>query len=157
MIIVSNAGPIIALSQIDKLHLLPALFGMIVIPHAVRSELIQCRTQVDAASWIEVHTVGDTFNADVLRERLDPGESAAIALAIQINADLLLIDEARGRRVADSRQLKYSGTLGLIVEAKKRGLVASVAPILEDLRISGLYMSEALYQTVLGIANESAS
>ena len=117
MIVVSNTGPIIALSQIGRLDLLPALFGRIFIPQAVRDELIQCRAQVDAADWIEVDSISDTSTVDVLRERLDAGESEAIALAIQLNADLVLIDEARGRRVADSRGLSYIGTLGLIVEA----------------------------------------
>ncbi|MCL4506326.1 MAG: DUF3368 domain-containing protein [Chloroflexi bacterium] len=154
MIVVSNTGPIIALSQIGRLDLLPALFGRIFIPQAVRDELIQCRAQVDAADWIEVDSISDTSTVDVLRERLDAGESEAIALAIQLNADLVLIDEARGRRVADSRGLSYIGTLGLIVEAKRRGSLTAVSPLLEELRAAGLYMSDALYEAVRRVADE---
>ena len=115
---------------------------------------LQYRAQVDAADWIEVRAISDTSTVDVLRERLDAGESEAIALAIQLNADLILIDEARGRRVADSRGLNYAGTLGLIVEAKRHGLLTAVSPLLEELRIAGLYMSDALYDAVRRLADE---
>lgn len=157
MIVVSNTGPIIALSQIGRLDLLRILCDKVYIPPAVHRELIRCKTQVDATAWIEVHSLGDSMIVELLHERLDAGESEAIALAMQLGANTLIIDEARGRRVAESRGLAYIGTLGLVILAKKQGLIKAVRPIIDELRTVGLYMSEELYRTVLVLADEQMS
>lgn len=155
MIVISNAGPIIALSQIGRLELLPSLFGRIYIPNAVEAELIKCKTEIQAADWLKTTPLSDASTVDVLRERLDAGESEAIVLAIRLNADLLLIDEARGRRVADAQGLNYTGTIGVVILAKKRGLLPAVKPVLHELRAVGLYMSEALYKSACQLAEET--
>jgi predicted nucleic acid-binding protein/O-succinylbenzoate synthase len=106
MIVVANAGPLISLAQIGQLDLLPALYGNIYIPPAVKTEVVAHGGErpgaaaIGLAGWITVLAVRDQTAVELLQERLDVGESAAIVLAIEQHADLLLIDEARGRRVA---------------------------------------------------------
>jgi predicted nucleic acid-binding protein len=98
---VANAGPLIALARIGRLALLPSLYDQLHIPPAVRDEVVTSARgypgaeEFDAAAWIKTIEVQDQTAVQLLRERLDAGESEAIVLAIQLAADLLLIDEAR--------------------------------------------------------------
>jgi hypothetical protein len=162
MIVVANAGPLIALARIGHFPLLHALFGELSVPPAVREEVLSvgvARPGADefaAASWIRVVDVPDTVAVQLLRERLGAGESEAIVLAIQVHADLLLIDEARGRRVAEMSGLTRTGTIGVILAAKRRGLVQAATPLLDDLVAAGFRMSAALYRTALSLAAESS-
>lgn len=160
MIVVANAGPLIALAQIGHFNLLRSLYGELRIPLAVRDEVVASGrgrpggVEVSAAAWIHIVGVRDTTAVQLLRERLDAGESEAIVLAIELEADLLLIDEARGRRVAEARGLNKTGTVGMLVVAKKRGLISAVTPLLDELRAAGFRMSEELYQTGRALAGE---
>ncbi len=109
MIVVSDAGPLIALAQIDHFDLLCSLYGELYISPDVLAEVTTSEPQrpgseeVRSASWIHVVEIHDHTAVDLLKERLDTGESTAIVVAIEQRADVLLIDEARGRRVAEAR------------------------------------------------------
>lgn len=160
MIVVTNAGPLIALAQIGHFSLLQLLYGQLHIPPAVRNEVVASgggrpgAQEVDSATWIHIVNVRDITAVQLLKERLDAGESEAIVLAIELKADLLLMDEARGRRVAETRDLNKIGTVGTLVLAKKRGLVASVSPLLDALMASEFRMSKELYRTAQMLAGE---
>lgn len=160
MKIVCNSGPLITLSKLGKINLLQELYGTIIIPEKVRYEIVvQGRGAVGAeevgnASWINVEAVKNKLAVELLRERLDAGESEAIVLAMESKADLLLMDEARGRRISEGRGIKLIGTLGLLVVAKKRGLITEIKPLLEQLITVGFYMSSDLYQAMLEQAGE---
>ncbi len=161
MIVVANAGPLIALARIGQFGLLRSLYGQLYIPPAVRDEVVASgrglpgAAEVDAADWIHMVQVRDTTAVQLLRERLDTGESEALVLAVEMQADLLLMDEARGRRLAESRGLDKTGTVGTCIVAGKRGLISSVKALLDDLRATGFHMDEALYQTACALAGES--
>jgi hypothetical protein len=160
MIVVANAGPLIALARIGQLDLLQSLYIRLHIPPAVRDEMVRSgrgrpgAESVCTASWIDTVDVRDVTAVQLLRERLDAGESEAIVLSIELEADLLLIDELRGRRVAEARGLNKTGTLGTLIAAKKRGLVLEVTPLLDRLKAVGFHMSEDLYQVAQVLAGE---
>jgi predicted nucleic acid-binding protein len=161
LIVVANAGPLIALAQIDRFALLRTLYDRLYIPPAVRDEVVlagQGRPgsgDVADADWIEIVEVRDTTAVQLLADRLDLGESQAIVLALKLDADLLLIDEDRGRRIAEARGVAKTGTIGTLVVAKQRGMVSSVARELDKLQSAGFRMSQDLYDAALGLSGES--
>lgn len=160
MIVVANAGPLIALAQIGQFQLLGQLYGRIHIPVGVQDEVVASgegragAEDVAAASWIEVVKVQDGAAVALLRERLDLGESEAVALAMELEADLLLIDEARGRRIAEAHGIHKTGTLGTLLAAKARGLIPAVTPLLDALLSRGFRMDSELYDVVRQLAGE---
>jgi predicted nucleic acid-binding protein len=88
--------------------------------------------------------------------QLDPGESEAIALALDINADLLLIDERRGRAEANRLGIRITGLLGVLVEAKQRSLIPVVQPLMDDLIATSQFrVFQALYNQILAMVGES--
>ena len=90
-----------------------------------------------------------------MRLELDPGEAEAIACAMEANARLLLIDERRGRTVAQRLGLATTGLLGVLLLARRRDLIASIRPLLDDLRrVAGFWIGDALYSQVLRDAGE---
>ena len=93
--------------------------------------------------------------ATALRLELDAGEAEAIALAVESNANLILLDERLGRRAAHRLGLTVVGTLGVLIAAKDRGLLAAVRPVLDALRAdAGFWITDELYNAVLKAANE---
>lgn len=160
--VVSNTSPIINLACIGRLDLLPTLFGEIVIPGAVFHEIAETgdpnapgASDVRTAPWIRRHPVANRPLVTSLRLELDPGESEAIACAMETHAKLLLIDERRGRLVAQRLGLPIMGLVGVLLLARKRGLIASIRPALDDLRrMAGFWISDALYRHALREAGE---
>ena len=161
MTVVTNAGPLIALAQIGRLNLLQLLYDELYLPLAVFDEVVTFgreragAAEVEMADWIRVINISDISAVERLRDRLDLGESEAIVLAIELQADLLLIDEARGRRVAQAQGLNHIGTVGSLVLARQRRLITAVTPLLDELIASGFRMDEALYRTAQKLAGEA--
>jgi predicted nucleic acid-binding protein len=160
MIIVSDTTPISELAKVDHLDLLPKLFGKVVIPQGVFNELQvgehPAAKLVQDLSWLEVVTVD---NQQLVRElqqsfKLDLGESEAIALAEEIRASQLLIDERAARKVAMARKLPLIGTVGILLLAKRRGLLDSVKDVLDEMQAQGMRISDRLYVQVLTLAQE---
>jgi len=148
VIVVSNASPIISLGAVGRLELLRQLFGEISIPKAVLDEVRS--VDLSTADWVIPTSLKGEFMRRALEAELDRGESEAIALALELEAGVLLMDERRGRQVASRFGLKVLGTLGLLIEAKRRGLLLAVTPVLNDLRtIAGFRVAPELYQQVL--------
>ena len=160
MIVVSNSGPLIVLAKIDRLTLLQGLYREVLIPKAVEQEVTGMGSdrpgakEVGDAPWIQPTEVLDQLAVSLLREQLDAGESAAIVLTLERQADILLIDEARGRRIAQSKGLTHIGTVGILVLAKRQGLIETVTPALEQLMASGFRMKDDLRQTAQRLAGE---
>ena len=138
MIVVSDTSPILNLRRIGRPELLVLLYGEVLVPPAVFAELT---IKTDGASVMEgrpissliVVTPRDQKRVQQLRHSLDTGEAEAIVLAIERQADLLLVDERRGRRAAEAEGLRITGLLGVLADAKRAGLIDAVKPVLDDL------------------------
>jgi predicted nucleic acid-binding protein len=160
MTVVSNSSPLIALARINQFDLLRQLYSEVILPLAVQDEVERSGRsrpgglELSAADWIRVVAVTDRTAVSLLRQQLDYGESAAIALVLELSADLLLIDEARGRRIAQARGVAHVGTIGIVVAAKRQNLIPSATTLLDDLRTVGFRMSQRLYDSARAIAGE---
>lgn len=161
MMVVSNTSPLTNLAAIHQFELLHLLYDQIHIPDAVWEELNSQgkrwpgSAEVSAAVWIETHTVRNRSLVDVLRRDLDAGESESIALALELGADMILMDEKEGRHAAQRLGLKVVGVIGVLLEARSRGFIEHVRPQLDALRqIAGFYMKDSLYHAVLVLASE---
>jgi predicted nucleic acid-binding protein len=156
MKVVSNTSPLINLAWISQVELLRELYDTIHIPEAVWREIVvdgagqPGAKEVSSAPWINVRPVNNHHLVLALHQELDPGESEAIALAIGDNADLLLMDERLGRQTARYFGLNYTGLIGVLVEAKHKGLITSIQTHLDSLRErAGFRISQTVYLRVL--------
>jgi predicted nucleic acid-binding protein len=162
MIVVSNTSPLTNLAAIGQFHLLHNLYAELHIADGVWIELNARgyrwpgRDAVAAATWIQRHRVGNPALITLLQRDLDRGEAETIALALDLQADLVLLDEREGRRIAQRMGLSMIGVIGILLEAKAQGQIAQVQPQLEALRHeAGFYLSVSVYQRALVLAGES--
>ena len=142
--VVADSSPIVYLARINRLELLRSLYSEVFVPDAVwrggaieGKELAEGRSLLAAASegWIRVDISGTPFASEnPLLKELDDGEREAIALAIRLQA-LLIIDEAEGRAVATKLGVKLTGTFGVVVQATRRGLLSHLKPELDRLMV----------------------
>ncbi len=163
MLVVSNTSPISNLALIGRLDLLRDQFEQVWIPDAVRVELDHIPDNVAKASirrayeqnWIRYRTVGNAQLAGVLGNELDRGEAEAIALSIEMKADLLLVDERDARVLARQAGLVVRGVLGILLRAKATGKIPLVKPEIEALRTrAGFFVAPHLEREVLSSAGE---
>lgn len=144
------------LARIEALPLLPTLYDRMVLPEAVWREVVVegegqsgART-VRTAAWIERRTVGNRDLVRAFRQDLDAGEAEAIALAVETEGALLLMDERQGRETASHFDVPHVGVVGVLIEAKANEHINAVRPHLDRLREkAGFWISERLYQRVL--------
>ncbi len=157
--VVSNTTPIIALSVVRCLNVLRALYTEVLIPPAVHAEIMTGGleragvTELQLATWIRMKPLQDARRADLLVD-LDRGEAEAIALTLELDADLLLVDERLARRHAQRLGLTITGTLGILLKAKERGLVAELRPLIQQLRDNRIRLSEDIVRKALLLARE---
>jgi len=160
-LVVSDSGPLITLASLGRLPLLEALFKVIAIPQAVYDEVVAHGSgepgsaEIAAAAWVRTFRVQDELAVRLLRESLGAGESEAIALAQQLDAGYLLLDDALARRKAKHIGLRITGTLGILLMAKAAGLISAVRPVLDELRQTEFRMSERVHRDVLDKAGEA--
>lgn len=153
--IVCNATPLIAFARIQRLDLLHEVVGNIVIPDEVANEISRCRHRpygeisLERESWISVQQVQSSAQVRLLLPVLDRGEAEVIALALERQAKLVLLDELTGRKVAQSLEMPVTGTVGILIRAKQKGLIPAVGPLLEKMRQCGIRYSERFIQAVL--------
>jgi uncharacterized protein len=163
--IVCNTSPISNLAVIGQLELLRQVYGAIVIPQAVVNEVAKISSSYSQAAmvptsvWIQIERVKsrDAVNDLLQQQKLDLGEAEAIILAIDLNANLLIIDEQLGRSVAKQKGLEITGLLGTLLEAKSKGIISHVKPIVDDLIVQAKFrVSADLYRKILSLAKESS-
>ncbi|WP_446012094.1 DUF3368 domain-containing protein [Candidatus Electrothrix sp.] len=159
MIIVSDSSPLISLAILRKLDLLEQFFDEIWIPRAVYHELTKKgKPYFDDLKQFSINRVKDVQNelaVSLLLKELDIGEAEAIVLALENNITDLLIDEYRGRRLAAAHGLSVIGTVGILLQAKKKKLIKEVKPELEKLIRNHRRISEKLYRKALELSEEN--
>jgi predicted nucleic acid-binding protein len=141
--------------------LLSKLFKQIIIPQEVYQEIVIIgagqpgSNEVKKFDWIKVQHAKNRALLEALKIELDAGEAEAISLSIELKADLLLIDEKLGRTIASRFDIKYVGIIGLIIEAKSKGLIENIKPILYDLKTkAGFWISPKLFSKIIEITKE---
>ena len=162
MIVVSDTSPLTNLALISKLELLRDLYGRVLIPEAVAAEVRAGeRTQLypaflSTATWIEIRQVPSREQVNRLLAELDLGEAEAIVLCQEIGANLLLVDERRGRTAAARKGIKTVGLLGSLLACKAKGLIPAVKPAMEELRDrAGFWVRQELFDELLLAAGET--
>ena len=164
MIVVSDTSPITNLAAINQLNLLQRLYTRLIIPTAVYNEMVRVdklvpgAVEVQTLPWIQTQIVAASQQVRMFREsqeNIDLGEAEAIILALELKADLLLMDERRGRAVAMSYGLQVTGLLGVLLQAKRNRLIPAVKPLMEQLiEQADFRVSNQLYATILEFGGE---
>lgn len=163
-LVISDASTLIHLAAIGRLHLLKAFYREITIPQSVWQEVvvegeerpgaIEVKTAHDKG-WIEIDRVADQRLLRLLRRDLHPGEAEVIALAVEKEADLALLDETEARQIADLYEIPKTGTVGILIRATVEGKLEALRPALDDLREQGgFWIAEKLYQRALQAVDE---
>ena len=163
MLVVTDNSPLTALALADLLHLLRARWPLVIVPQAVWDESrhvgdTAASQRLDAAradGWLEVRHALQNDEVARLRTKLDVGESEAIALALELKAEWLLIDELKGRNVAKQLGLAVTGTLGLLIWAKMSDRTPSLRELIDLVESRGeLYLSQELKESALAAVGE---
>ena len=158
MPVVSNTSPIMNLAIIGELSLLRDQFGEVLIPGAVLEELrvqenlpgSQVVRDAIKAGWIRIEAVKQDPLVRAMQRDLDKGEAEAIALAMQVNADWVLMDERDGRKAAKSMKSKVVGVLGILLKAQREGRLRSLKQAMDRLREkAGFYVRGDLYSAII--------
>ncbi len=159
-LVIANTSPLLYLQLVGRLDVLRALYGVVVVPPAVQTELeagLKIKVGVpDVArlSWVEVRAVKSQALIPAIVD-LGPGEAEVIALGLEHPGSLLILDDLLARRIAALNSLTYTGTVGVLIKAKQGGHLGAIRPVIEGLRTSGLWLSDELVATVLAQAGES--
>jgi predicted nucleic acid-binding protein len=150
-LVVADSSPLVALSRIGYLHLLPALLGKLHLPPAVRQEVFGSHP---LPGWVAEVALQQPVASRITSAHLGPGEREAIALALELSADEVILDDLAARRLAYALRMSVIGTFGLLLRAKKRGLVPLVRPLIEALQSHEFHASARLVEGILVAAGE---
>jgi predicted nucleic acid-binding protein len=153
MIVVADTSPINYLILIDQISVLETLYRRVLIPHAVHDELLNPHAPASVRAWAKnppewLEMLSPSKPLSLFGAKLGPGESEAIALAEELGAERLLIDERAGWAITTSRGLQTIGTLGILREAHRAGLL-DLRLSLDQLQASGFRVSRNLIELLL--------
>ncbi|MCD8248546.1 MAG: DUF3368 domain-containing protein [Lachnospiraceae bacterium] len=154
-----NSTPLIVLCGIGQLELLKGLYGEIYIPRAVYREVTAkkdsaCVQIKNAAGWIHVVEIMDSSEKKMYKAKLHDGEVEVMILAQEQKADLVILDDNAAKKTAKYLGLTVTGTLGVLLKAKREGLIQEVKPLLSEMKRKGFYVSNMVERLVLDQAHE---
>jgi len=158
---ISNTSPVLYLHLTGHLDLLAQLYGEVVVPSAVEDELRAGAERgvavpdIAAIPWCRAMSVASSESIPLVID-LGRGEAEVIALGLENPGSRLVLDDTLARRIARLQNLSFTGTLGVLVKAKQRGLLLSISPVVDALRDAGLWLSDALVAEVLRLADEAS-
>jgi len=157
--LISNTSPMQYLYQLDRLDILPALSTQVVIPPAVVDELAVGRSlglhlpDPLTLGWVEIRRPISVLALPLITD-LGPGETEVLMLGLETSQAVVILDDALGRQVAETLNLHLTGTLGLLLDAKKAGLIPAVKPLLDQLQALGFHLANYTRVAVLHLAGE---
>jgi predicted nucleic acid-binding protein len=147
--IISDTSCFIVLKNIGELELLHKLYGQIITTPEIESEYGEVFPE-----WVEIKIPKDKYRQQLLEMQIDKGESSAIALALEIEDCTLILDDYKARKIAAQLGLTYTGTIGVIIKAKLKGIIPSVKPLLKKIKQTDFRLSDELELLALKEANE---
>ncbi|MBD2605893.1 DUF3368 domain-containing protein [Scytonema hofmannii FACHB-248] len=145
---VTNSTCLIGLERIGRLDILPQVFSTVMIPLAVQAEVGL------SADWLKVRAVQNIAVVATLKTQVDDAEAEAIALAMELEDVLIILDDRNARRIAQQLNLKVIGTVGMLLRAKQKGVIAEIKPLLTALSQADFRISASLVENALRLAGE---
>ncbi len=159
-LLVCNTGPLIALAIVDRIRILPDLFTSVIVPRAVHEEILAGGqqgfglTSYQKAGWLNRFVLEKPLDP-LLEALLDRGEAEVLQTAVSLNADWVLIDERKARKVARTvYDLSVVGTVGILIEAKRRGLIPEIGNLLIEMKEYGYRIHESIIERALFAVGE---
>ena len=148
-VIISDTSCLIILDKIGELELLQTLFGRITITNEIADEFNK-----ELPNWFSIQAPKNRMYQVILEASLDKGVASAIALAVEEKDCLLIIDDSKGRKYAEKLRINITGTLGILINAKLSGHIASVKPLLEKIKKTDFRITSDLESIILKKAKE---
>jgi len=150
-IIIADTSCLILLSKLNELHLLQQLYQSVTVTSVIAKEY-----NLSLPSWIHIQDAVNTSTLSVLQTTVDEGEASAIALALEQEKCLLIIDDMKARKLAVKLHINYTGTLGILLLAKQKGYLPSIIPVINKIKLTNFHFPQELEQKFLALAGESA-
>jgi predicted nucleic acid-binding protein len=147
--IISDTSCFIVLSKIGQLVLLQQIFGNIVTTPEIAAEFDEALPE-----WVEIISVKDEHKQHLLETQVDKGEASAMALALETENTMLIIDDYKARKLAKQLNINYIGTVKILILAKQRGIISEIKPLLEKIKATNFRISVELELQALLEANE---
>ena len=153
-----NTSPLLYLHQVGQLEILPQLYSQIIAPTAVEQELAVGKAssidvpELSHLDWLQIRAVSPAAVPNVID--LGRGEAEVIASGLDSPDSLLILDDQLGRKIAKFYQLRYTGTLGVLIKAKHSGHLKAISPVITNLKNKGMWLSEEIITTALKLAGE---
>jgi predicted nucleic acid-binding protein len=148
-VIIADTSCLILLTKIDELHLLQSLYEQITITSVIADEY-----GTALPKWIIIQDATNKLSPDIVSANVDPGEASAINLAIEHQNSLLIIDDLKARKLAQKLNIDYTGTIGILLQAKVEGHINSIKHILTKIKATNFRISEDLEQKILKLSGE---
>ncbi len=148
-IVIADTTCIILLDKIGELDLLSVMFNKVSVTKEIADEYGK-----PLPAWIEIKNVTDKHYQKILETELDIGEASAIALYIELGDSLIILDDNKARQYANKLQLNYTGTFGILLSAKQRGIVSSLRYLFEKIKKTNFRFSQKLLDDILKEAGE---
>ena len=147
--IISDTSCFIILTNIDELELLHKVYGQIITTPDIAIEYGDTLPE-----WVQIISVTDKYKQQLLEMQIDKGESSALALALEIPGSTVILDDYKARKIAEILGITFTGTIGVIIKAKLKGIIPSIKPILEKIKQTDFYLSAEIELQALKEAKE---
>ena len=153
--VIVNSTPLISLIALDKLDILRDLYSEIIIPTAVYDEIsVKDNFTLSQHDWIKIKEITNEVAKGAFTAALHEGEVEVLILAKEISADLVIIDDGLARKHAKYLGIKLTGTIGVLLKAKEKGIIKYLKPYLDKLIENNFYISENIYNEILKLTDE---